>query len=77
MREDDKGGPNIRRVVRNTAIVINIAATFVAAVFGGFFIGYFLDRRLGTTPALTIAASFLGTAGAVYLLLRELTRIVK
>ncbi len=49
----------------------------MAVIFGGFFGGYFLDKWLGTSPAFTLALSFLGTAAAIYVVLRETPRLLK
>lgn len=65
-----------RRIIRNAAIVINLVWTFTAVIFGGFFAGYFLDKWLGTSPALTLLFSFLGIAAAIYLVLREAPRLL-
>jgi F0F1-type ATP synthase assembly protein I len=48
----------------------------MAAVLGGFFGGYFLDRWLGTTPVFILVLSFLGIAAAVYLVIREIPRLL-
>ncbi len=81
--EDNAGAPGPpgdnapRRFIRNAAAAANAVATFVAAVFGGFFLGYFLDGRFGTSPVLTLVGSLLGTAGAAYLVVRETKRLLK
>jgi ATP synthase protein I len=65
-----------KRFVRNAAIAINLGWTFMAVVLGGFFGGYFLDRWLGTAPAFILVLSFLGIAAAVYLVIREIPRLL-
>jgi F0F1-type ATP synthase assembly protein I len=49
----------------------------MAVVLGGFFGGYLLDRWLGTTPAFILVLSFLGIAAAVYLVIREIPRLLR
>lgn len=76
LRKDENGGGRGRRILRNAAIVVNLVWTFTAVIFGGFFAGYFLDKWLGTSPALTLLFSFLGLAAGVYLVLRETPRLL-
>lgn|GEM_PF-2459279 len=76
LKEEDGPGRG-RRFLRNAAIVVNLVWTFMAVIFGGFFGGYFLDKWLGTSPAFTLALSFLGTAAGIYVVLRETPRLLK
>ncbi len=73
----DPGGGRYRQYARNAAVVVNAAGTFVAAVLGGFFLGYFLDKRLGLMPAFTLAGSLVGMAAAVYVIFKETRRLLK
>ncbi len=78
MSQNDREGPGRRkRFVRNAAIAINLGWLFMAVVLGGFFGGYFLDRWLGTTPAFILVLGFLGIAAAVYLVIREIPRLLR
>ena len=40
--------------------------TFVIAIFGGLYLGQWLDRKLGTAPWLLIVGVFLGAAASFY-----------
>jgi ATP synthase protein I len=73
---NDSSGAGRGRLIRNAAVAVNLVATFIAAVFGGFFLGFFLDRWLGTTPAFTLTTTFLGIAAAVYTVIREVKRLL-
>ena len=47
---------------------------FTAAVLGGVFAGIWLDKKLGTSPWLTIVLVFLGAAIGFYSLYRNLMK---
>jgi F0F1-type ATP synthase assembly protein I len=57
------------------ALGSTISATLAGLAVGAFFLGSFLDRRLGTTPVFTLVCIFLGVIlGLSYMivtLLRE------
>lgn len=52
-----------------------IGLELAAAVLLGFFGGWWLDRRLGTLPWLTLAGAVLGLAGGFWLVVKELFRV--
>lgn len=52
-----------------------IGLELAGAVLLGFFGGYWLDRRLGTLPWLTLAGAAAGIAGGFFLVARELFRV--
>lgn len=45
---------------------------FVVTLLAGLFLGSWLDKRLGTSPILTISGMFLGAAGAFVSMYRRL-----
>lgn len=47
---------------RGVTIAVNIGYYLVGPIFGGLFLGYLLDRWLGTRPWLTVIMLFLGIA---------------
>jgi F0F1-type ATP synthase assembly protein I len=47
---------------------------FTATVLGGVFAGIWLDKKLGTSPWLTIVLVFLGAAIGFYSLYRNLMK---
>lgn len=77
IEKGENRGDRGRQFIRNAAIVINLVWTFMAVIFGGFFGGYFLDKWLGTSPALTLLFSFFSIAAAAYLIIRETSRLLK
>ena len=51
---------------------MNVSIDLLAGVLGGSFIGYYLDKWLGTMPVFFITCFFLGIAGAVRNILRSI-----
>lgn len=47
---------------RGVTIAVNMGYYLVGPIFGGLFLGYLLDRWLGTRPWLTVIMLFLGIA---------------
>lgn len=52
-----------------------IGLELAGAVLLGFFGGYWLDRKLGTLPWLTLAGAVAGIAGGFFLVARELFNV--
>ena len=50
---------------------MNVSIDLLAGVLGGSFVGYYLDKWLGTSPVFFITCFFLGIAGAVRNILRS------
>lgn len=46
---------------KKLGLLSSIGLTLVACTFLGFWLGYYLDRKLGTQPWLTIIFLLLGT----------------
>ena len=51
-----------------------IGLELTGAVLAGFWIGYQLDKRLGTAPWLMLGGAAVGVAGGFYLAWQELSR---
>jgi ATP synthase protein I len=51
---------------------MHVSVDLLAGVLGGSFIGYYLDKWLGTMPVFFIICFFLGIAGAVRNILRSI-----
>ena len=62
MSDDNK--PNQNEFMRAFAFFLQISVTIIACVAIGIFIGWLLDRLLGTTPWLLMVFSFAGAAAA-------------
>lgn len=62
--------------LRIQSLAIGIAPMFVAGILIGYFGGSYLDRRLGTTPWLTVVGLFLGM-GAGFAEILRLLRLLK
>lgn len=57
------------------ALALSVGGTLTSTLLGGFLIGYFLDRRLGTNPWLMLTGIILGMIGAfwrIYRVMQEL-----
>jgi len=54
------------RALREMGPYLGIGATLAVTVLGGVGIGYWLDGRLGTTPAFVLAGSMVGILAAGY-----------
>ena len=62
MSDDNK--PKQNEFVRAFAFFIQISVTIIACIALGIFIGWLLDRFLGTAPWLLLVFSFAGAAAA-------------
>jgi F0F1-type ATP synthase assembly protein I len=60
--------------VRQLANVLDLPFVLVGAVVIGAGLGYFLDRRINTSPAFTLILGAAGFAAGIIELLRRLTR---
>jgi F0F1-type ATP synthase assembly protein I len=74
---DSQGSPAPRRAadgfVRQLANVMDLPFVLVGSVVIAAGLGYLLDKRLGTSPILTLLLGALGFAGGMYELIRRLT----
>ena len=50
---------------------MNVSIDLLAGIFVGSFVGYYIDKWLGTLPVFFIVCFFLGIAGAVRNIMRE------
>jgi len=62
MSQENK--PPQNEFMRAIAFFLQISVTIIACVALGIFIGWLLDRLLGTAPWLLMVFSFLGAAAA-------------
>lgn len=49
-----------------------IGVQFAVVMLGGLFLGQWLDKKFGTSPALTIICLFVGAGAAFYSMYRKL-----
>jgi len=75
MSNDDKKKQQ-HEFVRAMSFFIQISVTIIACIAVGIFLGWLLDRFLGTTPWLLMVFSFLG-AGAAFKSIFEFAKKVK
>ena len=59
----------------NAASYTHLGLTLAVSVLAGFFLGYWLDGKIGTRPLLAIIGAFLGATGGFINLVRALNRM--
>jgi ATP synthase protein I len=65
---------------RSSRSILNLATvgtTLVACIVLGYFLGSYLDKKLGTSPWLVVAGVMLGTAAGFVGLFRTVSRNLK
>lgn len=62
---------------RNVTAYTHLGLTLAVMVLVCFFLGYWLDGKLGTTPLLAIIGAFVGAGGGFFNLVRTLTNLQK
>lgn len=71
--EDKPRGPDFRRLAELTSIGLMLPSSIAV----GLFMGYFLDRWLGTGPWLLLIFTVLGVVSGFLSLLRALRKELK
>ena len=61
----------------NVTAYTHLGMTLAVSVLAGFFLGYWLDGKLGTEPLLAIIGAFIGATGGFVNLVWTLNRIQK
>ncbi len=61
----------------NVTAYSHLGMTLAVSVLAGFFLGYWLDGKLGTRPMLAIFGAFIGGTGGFINLVRTLNKIQK
>ncbi|NQT34623.1 AtpZ/AtpI family protein [bacterium] len=61
----------------NVTAYTHLGLTLAASVLIFFFLGYWLDGKLGTEPLLALGGAFIGAAGGFINLIRTLTNLQK
>ena len=69
----DPDGPKNRSLYS----LMTVGTTLVACIVTGYFLGSFLDRKLGTSPWLVVVGVLLGTAAGFVGLFRMVSRNLK
>jgi ATP synthase protein I len=62
---------------RSMAELMTVGTVLVVCIVLGYFLGSYLDRRLGTSPWLVVAGVTLGTAAGFVGLFRAVSRNLK
>lgn len=62
---------------RLVGLVLSMAFVFPSALLVGYVLGWWLDKKLGTSPILVIVFIVLGFFAAVVELFRELKKFAK
>lgn len=57
------------------ALTLMVVTLFSSNILGGIFVGYLLDRWLGTSPWMVIAGIVLGLTSAIIGLIRIMNRL--
>lgn len=65
MQNDDKKKNHANEFGRAMAHLLQIGITIIACVALGIFLGWLLDRWLGTAPWIMFVCTFLGIGAAV------------
>ncbi len=73
MTDETPRGPGLRRLVELTSIGLTLPSSIAV----GLFMGYFLDRWLGTGPWLLLIFTVLGIASGLLSLFRALRKEMK
>lgn len=55
----------------------HLGMTLAVSVLVGFFVGFWLDGKIGTKPLLAIIGAFIGMTGGFIYLVRTLNRLQK
>jgi len=62
---------------RSMADLLAVGTVLVACIVLGYFLGSYLDRRLGTSPWMVVVGVLLGTAAGFLQLFRTVSRSLK
>ena len=62
---------------RSLADLLTVGTVLVACILLGYFLGNYLDRRLGTSPWMLVVGVLLGTAAGFVQLFRTVSRSLK
>jgi ATP synthase protein I len=65
--------PSNAGFARQLSNVMDLPFVLVGSVVIGAGLGYLLDKRMGTSPALTLILGLLGFAGGMFEVIRRLT----
>ncbi len=71
--KDKPRRPDLRRLAELSSIGLMLPSSIAV----GLFLGYFLDRKLGTAPWLLLALTVLGIASGLLSLFRALKKYMK
>jgi ATP synthase protein I len=72
MRDDDRSKINYKKLAGLSSLGLMLPSSIVV----GLFIGYYLDKLLGTRPWLLVLFFLFGTASGFYSLIRGLKKYI-
>lgn len=83
VEETDNGGEGGKRKqplmsqMVFVGVITGLGWLLIASAVGSFFIGYWLDKWLGTMPIFTLSLSLLGTTAGSYKVIVDIIRLSK
>ena len=76
-RRRDDTSPGLRQVYRDVAPYMTLGIQLAAAVVFFFFIGWWLDTRMGTSPTFELIGLLVGFAGGMIKFFRSAAEMSK
>jgi ATP synthase protein I len=74
----EKGGRSSQyRALTYAGLALSLGWLLIASVVGSFFVGYWLDKKLGTSPWLMLGLTALGSTAGFYRVIIEIIRLGK
>jgi ATP synthase protein I len=76
--DGEKGGRSAQyRALTFAGLALSLGWLLIASVVGSFFVGYWLDKKLGTSPWLMLGITALGSTAGFYRVIIEIIRLGK
>ncbi len=63
------------RALTYTGLILSLGWLLIAAVVGSFFVGYWLDTKLGTSPWIMLGLPLVGSTAGFYRVIVEIIRL--
>jgi ATP synthase protein I len=76
--DEEKGGRSAQyRALTFAGLALSLGWLLIASVVGSFFVGYWLDKKLGTSPWFLLGLTALGSTAGFYRVIIEIIRLGK